>query len=468
MPPSSSILSQPDDETTNAPDTVPVTRIEARSSDDLRRRYFWLIAVGIASTALTNPGSAGVGGQPLRYLLKTNLHLQPQAMAAFFALGSIAFYFKPAVGIFTDAVPLFRTRRRWYLILSATGAGLFWLLLGVVPRTYHSLLYTTIIINTLLMAISTVVGGLVVEAGQHYHATGRFASLRSLSGSVSGFVAGPIAGFLATRSLVLTAGVGAALPFGLAVLAFFLLRERPVAVANRDAGHNLAEQFRSLLRSRTLWAAAGAYFLFYFAPGFHTPLYYYQSNTLHLKQQFIGNLGSVSSSMGLLGAVGYGLLCRRLTLRTLMTLCVSLSATATLLYHFYDSRTHIILIEGMVGLSFTLAELSLLDLAARATPRGSESVGYALMLSIRNGALSLSDVIGSRLFEHYHLTFHNLIWLNAGSTALVLLIIPLLPRVIMRSRDGEGSVALREEESAASGEALNALMPPMPNSRPKS
>ena len=466
MPPPSSAFPVRDIETPDAQDAVPATHIEARSSDDLRRRYFWLIAVGIMSTALTNPGSTGVGGQPLKYLLKTNLHLQPQAMAAFFALGSIAFYFKPAVGILTDAIPLFGTRRRWYLILAASLAGAFWLLLGVVPRTYHSLLYTTIVINTLLMAISTVVGGLVVEAGQHYHATGRFASLRSLSGSVSSFLAGPIAGFLATRSLVLTAGVGAALPFGLAVLAFFLLRERPVAALNRDVGHNLSAQYRSLFRSRTLWAAAGAYFLFYFAPGFHTPLYYYQTNTLHLEQQFIGNLGSVGSGMGLLGAVGYGLLCRRVTLRTLMTLCVALSAASTLCYHFYDSRPHIIMVEGVVGLCFTLAELSLLDLAARATPRGSESVGYALMLSIRNGALSLSDVIGARLFEHYHLTFRDLIWLNAGSTALVLLIIPFLPRLMMRSRDGEGAAVL-EEASAKEFEQAYAAAQASSKTRPQ-
>ena len=437
-------------ETPAAPDAVLVTHIEARSPDDLRRRYFWLIAVGIASTALTNPGSAGVGGQPLRYLLKTNLHLQPQAMAAFFALGSIAFYFKPAVGILTDAVPLFGTRRRWYLILSALGAGAFWLLLGIVPQTYRSLLYTTIIINTLLMAISTVVGGLVVEAGQHYHATGRFASLRSISGSVSSFLAGPIAGFLATRSLILTAGVGAALPFALAVGAFFVLRERPVATQNRDVARNIGKQYRSLIRSRTLWAAAGAYFLFYFAPGFHTPLYYYQTNVLKLPQQFIGNLGAVGSGMGLLGAFSYALLCRRLTLRTLLTLCVSLSVIGTLCYHFYDTHSHIVVVEGIVGLTFTLAELSLLDLAARATPRGSESVGYALMLSIRNLSLNLSDVVGARLFEHYHLTFINLIWLNAGSTALLLLIIPFLPRIMMRSRDGEASEVLDDTDEAQS------------------
>ncbi len=434
--------SRPEIETPAAPDAVLVTHIEARSPDDLRRRYFWLIAVGIASTAVCNPGSTGVGGLPLKNLLKTNLQLQPQAMAAFFALGSIAYYFKPAVGILTDAVPLFGTRRRWYLILSGLGAGAFWLLLGVVPQTYHSLLYTTIIINTLLMAISTVVGGLVVEAGQHYHATGRFASLRSLSGNISSMVAGPIAGFLATRSLMLTAGVGATLPIILAVGAFFVLRERPVATQNRDVARNVGKQYRSLIHSRTLWAATGAYFLFYFAPGFHTPLYYYQTNTLKLPQQFIGNLGAIGSGMGLLGAFSYALLCRRLTLRTLLTVCVSLSVMGTLCYHFYDTHSHIVVIEGIVGLTFTLAELSLLDLAARATPRGSESVGYALMLSIRNLSLNLSDVVGSRLFEHFHLTFKNLIWLNAGSTALLLLIIPFLPRVMMRSRDGEASEVL--------------------------
>jgi hypothetical protein len=36
-----------------------------------------------------------------------------------------------------------------------------------------------------------------------------------------------------------------------------------------------------------------------------------------------------------------------------------------------------------------------MDLAARATPKGREGLGYSLMLSVRNVALFGADVVGS-------------------------------------------------------------------------
>ncbi len=423
-----------------APD-APATEIEARSPEHLRRIYFWFVAIGIASSALTNPGGTGIAGQPLKYLMKTQLHYQPTDMAKFFAVGALVFTFKPLVGILTDAVPLFRTRRRWYLIISAALAGLFWIGLGFAPRTPKGLLWSVTGINICLMAISTVVGGLLVEAGQRFHSTGQLTSLRSLVANLSYFIVGPIAGFLATRTLILTAGLGASLPLALAAMAFFLLREKPVAQRNRNAGRNLIAQARSLARSRSLWTAVGAYFLFYFAPGFQTPLYYYQTNTLNLSQQFIGNLGMITGIAGAGAALAYLFLCRRMTLRHVLFFCISMEILGGLSYRFYLGPTSAAVVAGFAGLTNTLAELALMDLAARATPRGSESVGYGLMISIHNFATGMGDVLGSHLLQRYGLNFHQLIYLNAGTTALVFLILPFLPRLLMNARDGDSSPA---------------------------
>ena len=78
-----------------------------------------------------------------------------------------------------------------------------------------------------------------------------------------------------------------------------------------------------------------------------------------------------------------------------------------------------------------------MDLAVRSTPPGCESLGFALMMSARNFAISGSDVLGSWLIDSHGWAFHQLVWLNAGTTALVLCFIPLLPRLIVSRRDGE-------------------------------
>jgi hypothetical protein len=41
------------------------------------------------------------------------------------------------------------------------------------------------------------------------------------------------------------------------------------------------------------------------------------------------------------------------------------------------------------------------------------------------------------LIDQYHVSFFSLVWLNAGTTAVVLLVIPFLPRMLMNRRDGE-------------------------------
>jgi hypothetical protein len=109
------------------------------------------------------------------------------------------------------------------------------------------------------------------------------------------------------------------------------------------------------------------------------------------------------------------------------------------LQNLYRSTTAALFIEGGAGLFATLAEVPLMDLAARATPRGSESLGFAVMMSVRNGALALSDIVGSLLIDQYHVSFFSLVWLNAGTTAVVLLVIPFLPRMLMNRRDGEAA-----------------------------
>jgi hypothetical protein len=64
------------------------------------------------------------------------------------------------------------------------------------------------------------------------------------------------------------------------------------------------------------------------------------------------------------------------------------------------------------------------------------------MIALWNIGLSLSDIIGSALFEKYNLTFMNLVWVNAGTTALVLVVIPFLPSRIVDKKEGESTAEL--------------------------
>jgi len=145
---------------------------------------------------------------------------------------------------------------------------------------------------------------------------------------------------------------------------------------------------------------------------------------------------TIEGLTGLAGAFAYAVLCRRFNLRQLLFATMALNALFTLSYLFYGAGTAPG-IHGLGGFVTTCSELALMDLAVRATPRGCESLGFSLMMSARNFALSGSDLIGSWLLDTRAWTFPQLVWLNAGTTALVLVFIPLLPKLLLFHRDGE-------------------------------
>ena len=74
-------------------------------------------------------------------------------------------------------------------------------------------------------------------------------------------------------------------------------------------------------------------------------------------------------------------------------------------------------------------------MSARATPKGSEGLGFALMMSLRNFALFSADWIGSWLTQSFHWSFSRLVMLNAATTLLVLVVIPFLPAALVEKSD---------------------------------
>src|SRR6516165_5325892 len=392
-----------------------------------------VIVFGIFATTLPQPGA--LGRLPLQFLLKNQVGVTREQMAAFFFWCGLAWYLKPFAGILTDAFPLFRTRRRHYLLFSSMLACASWIGMAFIPHEYGSLLWGAMIVNLFMVMASTVTGAFLVEAGQSLKATGRLTALREVVSNVCALFQGPVGGLLATGGFMWATGANAALALSILPVAYLFLRERPVSGSRgSEVFLNAGRQLMTIVRSRNLWMALLFIALFYFSPGFSTPLFYKQTDELHLSSQAIGNLGVFSGSFGILAALVYSQLIKRVQIRIMLFIGVVTAAAGTLLYLFYSTWTRAIFIESQNGFFFTLAELALLDLAARATPKGCEGLGYSLMLSIRNVAVFGADIVGSYLADHKW-AFGSLVCLSAGTTAIVLLLLPFLPAALMRAKD---------------------------------
>jgi predicted MFS family arabinose efflux permease len=245
--------------------------------------------------------------------------------------------------------------------------------------------------------------------------------------------------------LLLAAGTGSVLVHGMlnvglslfAMLAVFLFVLALAMARVRNPVLVQAQgQLSQILRSRTLWLAAGMLFLVYVVPGFQTALTYRQSDELHFNKELIGRLASVEGAAGVVFALVYAVICSRFNLRTLLVFSMTVNAAGTLLFLIYtasDAYT----VHAVTGAVSVLSELALMDLAIRATPPGCEGLGFALMLSVRNFGIAMSDVGGSMLMDQAHFSFAALVLINACTTAAVLLFVPALPKALILRKEGE-------------------------------
>ncbi len=399
------------------------------------RRLLAVIASGIFVLGFGWPGL--IGRIPFTLLLKNQLGLPADKVANFWAIGIVAYYVKPLVGLLCDAYPLGGTRRRGYLLGGAVLAAVGWLTFAVVPRAYVPLVLVMVVLNLAMVVVSTAVGGLQVALSQRYGATGRLASLRAAIEGVQVIAGGPVAGLLASVAFGWTTLTGALILASFIPVVALLYREPRAPQRPATVWADARAQFRTIAQSRAMWTTAGLILLFFLAPGFQTPLLYVQQDVLKMGPRMMGVLAACIGVGWMAGAALYSQLCKRLPLRLLLPAGIALNGAGTLLYLRYDSVSAAMVIEGVFGVLFSLGSLPLFDLAARATPKGSESFGFGLMLSISNiGQFAISDPLGSRLYAHYHIGFPNLVWVNTLSTLAVLLFVPLLPRALLAAREG--------------------------------
>jgi MFS family permease len=400
-------------------------------SKDLNRAAIVIVA-GVLATTLAQ--TQVLAKLPLQNLLKNELMLDRTSTSAFFFWCGLAWYLKPLAGILTDAVPLFGTRRRSYMLLGAALATVFWLILIATPHTFGAMLTVVIAINIFMALASTATGGYMVETAQATAGSGRLTAIRQFVAQACIMANGPASGFLAAIAFGWTALACGGIMFLLIPATLFFLRE-PVHAPQSLL--SVREQLVRIVRARTMWGAAGLMLLFYIAPGFSTAIFYKQQNDLHMTTQAQGFLQLLAGIFGVLAAVLYGYACRRLRLRKILFATIACGTLTNLAYLHYDTVANAQFAEIANAIGFTLAELALMDLAVRATPAGSEGLGFSLMVSVRNLAIFGTDWFGSALLDTYHVPFGWLVIANSATTAIVLPLIFLLPAAIAGHRDSE-------------------------------
>jgi len=419
-----------------------------------------VMATGVFATTFVQ--LQGLGYLPFNSLLMKQMGLDSNQAATFFSLSMLPWTFKTIAGLLVDGVPLFGSRRRGYLLLSALTAAALWLLMGIAPglwqqaglagkNYYNLLLVLSIGMNMAIVFGSTTSGGLLVEAGQKFGVSGRLSSLRVFAQNLGAGLGLPLGGMLAGKAMGWTSAAALLPLLCMFFSAWFLLREppAPARVAHgRSAGGQLVhvalsiwQQIKNVLRRDMLLPALLLFFI-QAVPTFRSTCFYeYQTKDLHYSDAALGWLGLAGYGVALLSSGVYAWWCRKVSLRTSLYSGVFLVALSALPYLFYTAYTpympRAVVIEAVGTFLQYLAYLPLFDMAVRSTPKGSEALGYSLLISVWNIGLMIGTKTGPLLYQRVlHKDMHQLIWINAVATLAGGLFVFMLPKTLVEKREG--------------------------------
>jgi hypothetical protein len=407
--------------------TVPAPAPPAAGGNDSLWHWGAIIAAGMFASNLALPDMLDL---PIKNLLRTELHFGRDEVSLFMSLAGLPWYFKILAGLLSDCFPIFGTRRRHYLIFSGALAAVCWLIVGMTRHDYWPLLFALMATHLMLVFISTVTAGLIVEAGTRLGAESKLVTVRVVVESACSVVAGPIAGYLALQPFGWTGVAGALIAFSVVPAAFFLLREPPDARYDAAVLRETGLKLRLALGSRPLWLAA-LFFALTNAPlAFGSTLYFHQVEQLGFASTSIGLLTSISAAVGVATAAAYGAMRARLSLHALLVIGLLFGAVEAASFLFYRSFEAALAIEVTRGVLGTIGLLALMEAAVRATPTSVAAMGFALLTSAWNFGVAVGDYAGAWLVEHGVLSFYGLAALFAVLAALTLFALPLLPRSI--------------------------------------
>ena len=362
---------------------------------------------------------------PITFLLKDTFGLSAAQTATFFSITVIPWLIKPVYGLISDFVPLFGQRRKSYFLLTSGIAAAMGLILTMMGSyTYWGVAIFFTLMGLGLAFTDVLTDALMVENGQRLGLTGPFQAIQWAAISFASILVGIGGGWLAQHKfLSLTFLIATIFPLITLAMGIFLISEPQDQVGERQFRETWAA-IRGAIGSRTLWIVAGFIFFYNFSPSFGPALVYYATDVLQFSKIFLGALDSLTYASGILGTAVYFAFSKSFPFKRLIHFAIAAGVVATLAYLGYRGQLSAVVLSLAFGGVAMFIQLTFLDLAARVCPKQAEATFFALLMSVYNGAVQLSQITGGWLYDQ--LGFTRLIFISSAFTALCWLLVPLL------------------------------------------
>lgn len=392
-------------------------------------------------------GAVSLAGVATTFYFKEDLGLTiPQTQI----LGSIAIIpwsIKPLYGFFSDRTPVFGLRRKPYLIVAGLLGASGYFSMATWVRSFSGAMLALFISGIGFALADVIVDGIVAERSRTQREAGRLQTIcraALLFGAlIVAYLSGILVEIISARNVFWITGT---LPLLTCCMAL-LIREHPAMISTfsiRDTWNSI----RSTLSPGLLWAAL---FLFIWraTPSSGSAFSYFLIDQLHFEPEFFGRLSVISHVMGIVGIVAFRKFLISVPLKKLFFWIIMASVilslpTLGLIYGWYTllgvSPKLFAMADTLISAPLSeIGFLPLMVLIARICPKGVEATMFALLASLANIGLAISDLGGGLLSNAFdihqaaegaaanYIHLDKVMWIAILSSLLPLPLLRFLP-----------------------------------------
>ncbi|EDX85498.1 folate/biopterin transporter subfamily [Synechococcus sp. PCC 7335] len=402
-------------------------------------------------------GILGLARLAVSFFLKDDIALSPAEVSALMGIAALPWTIKPVFGFMSDGFPLFRYRRRPYLILAGILGAITWLSLATVVHTGLAAT-VAILLTSLSVAISDViVDSLVVERARE-EGQGGIGTLQSLAwgaSAVGGLITAYLGGLLLERtSNQVIFGITATFPLVVCGVAWLITEDPVTEKSNFKVVINQVKLLKQAVSKKVIWMPALFLFLWQATPTADSAFFFFSTNELGFAPEFLGRVRLVTSLASLIGIWVFQRFLKEVSFRKIFGWSTVISAAlgmTTLLLVTHVNRSLGIddqwfsLGDSLVlTVAGQIAFMPVLVLSARLCPPGVEATLFALLMSVVNLAGLLSHELGALLTHQLGITetnFQSLWQLVLITNLTTLLPLPLLGLLPSASATGDRTLS---------------------------
>lgn len=413
-------------------------------------------------------GATSLAGVAATFYYKEDLGLSIAQVQIMGTLTMLPWSVKPIYGLLSDRKPLFGKRRKPYLFLAGLLSATGYFSLSLFVHSFTGAAISVIIYGIGFAMADVIVDGIVAEMSRTQKEAGKLQSICRAAIYTGALIVAYLSGILVEsigpRNVFL---ITAFLP--LLTCAFALAMKEDEVTSDTWSLSETWNKIKASLNADLLWAAA---FLFVWraTPNSGGALNYYVIDELDFSPEFFGRLTVISRVMSIVGVLIFRKFLLSVSIKKLFVWIIFIGIILSmpslgLVYGWYEylgmSPRLFAMADEFISAPLTeIAFIPLMVVVARICPKGIEATMFALLASVMNIGLAVSDAGGAllvRLFDVHQATdtmaanymhLDKVLWIAIFSSLLPLPFIGKLPDVRATGDEGTGDGPSRLEGDA--------------------